>query len=721
MSDNHQGSNRRIPSMPPTEPSILDYIKAVLSFGRNRVPAVPALPAGSGRPSRVERVKTPTRTKARAFSQPLPWRIALAFALFLVGQTFLPSGENWQIGLVMVLSAVAITIWAANEGEWRLPQFEKITPEKKALEFRSVPLVLGFLFFGLTFLFSGGNRFNLLNVAFWVLSIGFVLAAFWQTQRSLKTVWKEWRERLAAKEWQPNVSRWVLLLLFAFAVVAFFRFSQLNVLPPEMTSDHAEKLLDVNDILHGKYSIFFERNTGREPLQFYLTAAIAKFFGTGITFLSLKLGTTILAFISLIYIYLLGKEFGGRWVGLIALILVGIAFWPNLLARIGLRFSLYPTFAAPTLYYLILGFRRGKLNDYLLSGVFMGIGLNGYTAFRIMPIVAGAALLIFLLHKPAVDLRRRSLIGFALLALVALVICTPLLRYGVEHPDMFTGRMSSRMFETERAYPGSVLVTFFGNVWNGLRMFNYSGGNIWSVGLRDAPAFDLVSASLLLLGVTLVAVRYVRTRSWMDLFLLLAIPLMMLPSTLSLAFPEENPAMNRASGAWIPTFIVCALALDAFLHGMKDKLGGNFGLRVAQVGGVVVLFLVAALNYGLFFGDYIQAYYQNSWNSSEMGKVIADYAGSFGSLDSAWVVAYPYWVDTRLVAIEAGNPSTDYGIWQEQLSNTLASPAPKLFILKADDEGGLGTLQQLYPNGIETFHQSRVAGKEFLTYLVPSE
>jgi len=308
-----------------------------------------------------------------------------------------------------------------------------------------------------------------------------------------------------------------------------------------------------------------------------------------------------------------------------------------------------------------------------------------------------------------------------LLALVALVICAPLLRYAVEHPDMFTQRMISRVFETERAYPASILATFFGSVWNGLRMFNYSGGNIWSVGLRDEPAFDLVSASLLLLGVILVAIRYARTRSWMDLFLLLAIPLMMLPSTLSLAFPEENPAMNRASGAWIPAFIVCALALDAFLHGMKDKLGGKFGLLVAQVSGAAVLVVAAALNYALFFGDYIQAYSQNSWNSSEMGKVIADYAGSFGNLDSAWVVVYPYWVDTRLVAMNADYPIHDYAIWPEQLSNTLATPAPKLFILKSDDEGGLSILQRLYPQGIETFHQSRVGGKEFLTYLVPTE
>jgi len=44
--------------------------------------------------------------------------------------------------------------------------------------------------------------------------------------------------------------------------------------PGEMFSDHAEKLLDVGDVLNGKLSIFFPRNSGREAIQMYLTAAV---------------------------------------------------------------------------------------------------------------------------------------------------------------------------------------------------------------------------------------------------------------------------------------------------------------------------------------------------------------------------------------------------------------------------------------------------------------
>ena len=73
-------------------------------------------------------------------------------------------------------------------------------------------------------------------------------------------------------------------------------------------------------------------------------------------------------------------------------------------------------------------------------------------------------------------------------------------------------------------------------------MVNWVNGNIWVVSPTLRPAVDTVSAAFFLIGVALLLVRYIRRRHWLDLFLLLAIPLLMLPSILSLAFPAENPA-----------------------------------------------------------------------------------------------------------------------------------------------------------------------------------
>ena len=211
--------------------------------------------------------------------------------------------------------------------------------------------------------------------------------------------------------WTIHNSLWLLLLIAATALIFFFRFYQTTGVPPEPFSDHAEKILDVYDVSQGQTHIFFIRNTGREGFQMYWTLLIAKLFGTGLSFLSLKLGTAILGFLTLPFIYLLGKEIGGPRVGLFAFIMAGIGYWPNLISRVGLRFPLYPLFVAPMLLYLIRGLRTRNRNDFLLSGLFLGIGLHGYSPMRIVPFVVIAAFGFYWLHSQSKGAARNCLSG----------------------------------------------------------------------------------------------------------------------------------------------------------------------------------------------------------------------------------------------------------------------------------------------------------------------
>ena len=191
-------------------------------------------------------------------------------------------------------------------------------------------------------------------------------------------LWRRLKAFFARNSWQIIVTRWTLLLLAVTALVVFFHVYRLNGVPAEAWSDQAEKILDVFDITQGQTHIFFPRNTGREGFQMYLTVAVAWLFDSGLSFLSLKIGTVICGLLTLPYLYLLGKEFGGKRIGLLAVLFAGIAYWPNVISRVGLRFTLYPFFAAPTLYYLIRGLRTRRRNDFILSGLFLGIGLHGY-------------------------------------------------------------------------------------------------------------------------------------------------------------------------------------------------------------------------------------------------------------------------------------------------------------------------------------------------------
>ena len=72
------------------------------------------------------------------------------------------------------------------------------------------------------------------------------------------------------------------------------------------------------------------------------------------------------------------------------------------------------------------------------------------------------------------------------------------------------------------------------------------------------------------LGIAGLLIRYIRKRNWMDLFLLVSIPMLMMPSILSLAYPGENPSLNRSAGAIVPVFVVIGLALEATLRTLKE-------------------------------------------------------------------------------------------------------------------------------------------------------
>jgi hypothetical protein len=104
-----------------------------------------------------------------------------------------------------------------------------------------------------------------------------------------------------------------------------------------------------------------------------------------------------------------------------------------------------------------------------------------------------------------------------------------------------------------------------------------------------------------------------------------------------------------------------------------------------------------------------------------MGRVIKDFIDSSGDPNSAWVVGYPYWVDTRLVGMNAGYPTKDYAIFTEDLPSTQADPNAKLFLIKPEDQEAVLALNKLYPQGwLEEYH-SAVSTKDFLMFFVPPD
>jgi hypothetical protein len=709
---------------PTPEPSVLDYVKSLFRFGAGERIRIPEFADEAKTPAAA--VQPEAERSQPLDLQPFPWRSLFAFCLALVGQFFFEPPANLKpLGYALYVAALGLSGWAIFRREWTLEspaqEFEGTDP----LTYRPVPLAVSLALGLWAFTLFGDNRFTGFNVFVWLLAIVFFLSAFWIARQRAASFFARIAGWLGRDFWTIRLARGSLALLAATALVFFFRFTQTTRVPPEPFSDHAEKLLDVYEISQGQTSIFFPRNTGREAFQMYWTLLVLKVFGTGFSFLSLKLGTAILGFLTLPFIYLLGKEIGGPRVALIAFVLAGIAYWPNLISRVGLRFPLYPLFAAPMLFHLVRGLRTRNRNDFLLSGIFLGLGLHGYSPFRIVPFVVVAVFALYWIHPQSRGARRELMIWLALLAVASLFVFLPLLRYWFDDPEMFGLRALTRLTDVENQITEPVWQVFLSNVWNALKMFNFDDGEIWVHSVTHRPALDIVTAALFVFGVALALVRYVRHRHWLDLFLLVSIPLFQLPSTLSIAFPGENPSLNRTGGAYIPTFILAAMALDGWLTSFgRERMRVVFASLLAAI----LLLISAAQNYDLVFNQYYTSFRSGSWNTSDMGSVIRGFEQISGTTETAWVVPFPYWVDTRLTSIWAGDPDRDMAMWPENFASTVEIQGPKLFILKADlerpegnDQASLDVLASLYPNGQLRLFDSNIPGHDFWIFFVPQQ
>ncbi|HEX2697109.1 MAG TPA: hypothetical protein VHM28_05330, partial [Anaerolineales bacterium] len=339
------------------EPSVLDFVKSKLPFRRGTQIEIPESPQAET----TTEVRLPTAKDHP--SRVFPWLSLIALVLALIGQrSFEPPNASALNGIAFYLSGFALLIFAILRGEWTLAPLKESSEGNDPYIFRRVAFLASIPFAVLAFLSFSGNLFNSFNLSIGLIALGLFVFSLWARTPNENSFLRKIKTFVSKDNWHINISRWTLLIVAASVLIIFFRIYHIQQTPAEPFSDHAEKLLDVYDVSQGQTHIFFPRNTGREAIQMYWTVLMSWVFGTGLSFLSLKIGTVLFGLFTLPYIYLLGKEIGGPRVGLIAFVFAGISYWPNVIARIGLRFPLYPLFVAPLMYYLIRGLRTRQRN-----------------------------------------------------------------------------------------------------------------------------------------------------------------------------------------------------------------------------------------------------------------------------------------------------------------------------------------------------------------------
>ena len=630
----------------------------------------------------------------------------------------------------LILFAAALGVWAIVLWVDRDPASPRVTERAVALPpRRRAPMsfaVSAFVLAFITFLLSGDNEFTPDNLLAWVLSVGIFFYAFWEPEKS-PTEWAEtiirtlatWRARVS-----PSVTMsWqVVALALILLVATFSMFYRLADTPNEMTSDHSEKVMVITEVIDGKRPIFLSLGPGREPIFAYIAAFYVNVLNHPLDFAAIKWGTALGGILVVLVTYLLARELLDDQVALIAAALTAVSKWLMIVARIGFRSTFTPLFTALTMLFLLRALKFQKRNDFLLAGLFLGIGLYSYNAFRLAPVMVAFFFVWWLVVERNVRFAdwRRYATNVALLVVVAIMVFMPLGRYMTDHPESSWYRVLTRMSTTERTFENNPLVIFADNVKNALLMFNVTGDVAWPNNLPNDPALDMVTGGIFVLGVFTAFYRIVRHREMMYAHVLVAIVMMLMPSALSIAFPIENPGNIRALGALPFVMMIAALPL-AYLWRRIAQTPGTLARVQAFSVLAIILMLIAFANYRRYFVQYDASYRASSVNSSEIAATVRAFANSVGDTQHAWIMLYPHWVDTRNVAINLGEID-----WQDHTLPDVAAAqtrmnddANKLFILNPNDQVNLTGLRQVYPEAQARLYRSKTPGRDFVLVFVP--
>ena len=626
----------------------------------------------------------------------------------------------------VIFFAGALVCWgaalAASNVAVKIRRDEPL-PEIRTRQMTAVPVVSAIGLALLAFLFGSANGFNSDNALAWLGSVAIFLYAFWQPEKNL-TDWSAWIDArvAAARDVLMNGIRFStrqLLLIGVLLLAVFFYFNNLSGVPGELDSPHAEKILDVQQVLNGDRPVYFDQGLEHEPLDDYVTTAFVALTGHPLDFMALKLVGAALGVLLVIGTFLLARTLFEFDVALVATALAAMGKWSVALARDGLAFVYTPLVFTFTLYFLVRALKFQRRNDFMMTGLLLGLGLYGSDVFRIVPILVALFLVLrYIFARPrAVQYVHNSILLFAL----ALVAALPLVRYAIDQPVRFWYDWLARLFGSGQPLTVNSIGLFAGNLVNAALMFNWQGDGSWALNIPGDPALDLVTGALFLLGVAYAVYRVLKCRERIYGFVLIGLAVMLVPSAINLANPDANPSAVFASGAIPFAFVLAALPVVWIARAIDRYFSHAARTRFAPVGVVLLLLAAAALaNYARYFVDFKQSYLQTSWNSDEIATAIRGFADSVGDTGHAWIIAYPNWVDARNVGINLGQVG-----WAQAIQNVDAAPVlpsdngNKLFVLSAHDQNNLVRLQQDFPNGQPRLVHARVPGHDFVLFYAP--
>ncbi|MDP3057225.1 MAG: glycosyltransferase family 39 protein [bacterium] len=410
-----------------------------------------------------------------------------------------------------------------------------------------------------------------------------------------------------------------LTITIIILIAAFFRLWQITQLPGGLFPDEAANGLDINSILQGDRSPFFERGNGREGLFFYLLAFSVELFGRGPW--QHHIVSALIGVAEVIVLFFLARRMFNFKTASLAAFFMAVSTWHITLSRTAFRAIMVPLFTTLVFYYIVRFIQsrddRQKIYSAIMAGAFFALGFYTYIAYRMMIVILPAlfAILIYVKYKSSRQLYETILSYKKYLIISAvsfLVFFAPLGYYFYTHPGSFVGRSGQVSVFTASLNHGDLVGTILTVAEKTAWSFFTEGDLNWRHNVSGMPFLPPAVSIFFLIGLIYALWRsakyiYHKTdfRDGKYIILIFWFFAMLVPE---LTTAEGIPHGLRLIGVMPVVFIFPAIILAKIINYALNKFKNNS--NAISLATFALAFYIAMLTAGAFNAYFV--YYANS-------------------------------------------------------------------------------------------------------------
>lgn len=347
-----------------------------------------------------------------------------------------------------------------------------------------------------------------------------------------------------------------LALIIVLIIAAFFRLYNITTLPPGLYPDEAMNGNNALEVIStNNWKVFYPENNGREGLFMNIQAVFLKvlmpFSGGTPEPWMLRFPSAIFGILTVLGIYFLTKElfdenskqqeiqlkadspqvenseqtsnsdeqnskmfktwdlgFGfsrSQAIALLSSFFLATSFWHINFSRIGFRAIMAPFFLVWAVYFLLVVLRtaNGKFQassfkfQAAIGGLFFGLGLYSYIAYRIMPLLIVIIFFYYLYQNR--EFAKKLWAAISIYIIATFIVALPIGIYFLKNPADFFGRTVQVSVGASQSPIGDLGI----NIVKTLGMFNFIGDGNWRHNIASAPEMFWPVGILFVIGIIL--------------------------------------------------------------------------------------------------------------------------------------------------------------------------------------------------------------------------